>query len=159
MGSLMADLENNLTSLNKWMDKNGKPNITQDELLIKLFDEVEEVWPMMGNPPLVTPFSQYVKNAALVNVMQMLKGKDRWSLLDDNTWDMMLGKSGRVPGTISDDLKALAKEQDREFFEGDPQELYPDALDECRKEWMKRAGTMVRMMRNYSSMPCTQLSI
>jgi len=134
MGSLMSDLENNLSSLNKWMAKNNKPAITQDELLIKLFDEVEHVWPMMGNPPLVTPFSQYVKNAALVNVMQMLKGKERWSLLDDNTWDMMLGKSGRVPGTVSDDLKKLATEQNREFFEGDPQELYPDALDQCRKE-------------------------
>ncbi len=134
MGSLMADLENNLTSLNKWMAKNGKPEITQDELLVKLFDEVENVWPMMGNPPLVTPFSQYVKNAALVNVMQMLKGKERWSLLDDNTWDMMLGKSGRVPGAIAEELTKLATEQSREFFEGDPQELYPDTLDQCKKE-------------------------
>lgn len=134
MGSLMADLENNLKSLNKWMAKNNKPEVTQDELLVRLFEEVEEVWPMMGNPPLVTPFSQYVKNAALVNVMQMMKGKDRWSLLDDNTWDMMLGKSGRVPGTVSDDLKKLSSDQGREFFDGDPQDLYPDALDRCREE-------------------------
>ncbi len=134
MGSLMSDLENNLISLNKWMAKKGKPEITQDELLTQLFDEVENVWPMMGNPPLVTPFSQYVKNAALVNVMQMLKDKERWSLIDDNTWDMMLGKSGRVPGSISDELKKLASEQNREFFKGDPQELYPDVLDQCRKE-------------------------
>ena len=41
MGSLMADLENNLKSLNKWMVKNNKPEVTQDELLINLFDEVE----------------------------------------------------------------------------------------------------------------------
>jgi pyruvate carboxylase subunit B len=134
MGSLMSDLENNLSSLNKWMAKNGKPEVTQDDLLIGLFDEVKEVWPMMGYPPLVTPYSQYVKNAALINVMQMMKGKQRWSLLDDNTWDMMLGKSGRVPGKLSDELVALAKDQGREFFEGDPQELYPDALDGLRKE-------------------------
>ncbi|MFT6940462.1 MAG: pyruvate carboxylase subunit B, partial [Cyclobacteriaceae bacterium] len=98
MGSLMSDLENNLKSLNKWMDKHGKAQITQDDLMIALFDEVQEIWPMMGYPPLVTPYSQYVKNAALVNVMQMMKGKERWSLLDDNTWSMLLGKSGRVPG-------------------------------------------------------------
>ncbi|MEQ9424031.1 MAG: biotin/lipoyl-containing protein [Cyclobacteriaceae bacterium] len=134
MGSLMADLENNLASLNKWMVKNNKPKVTQDELLVALFNEVETVWPMMGNPPLVTPFSQYVKNAALVNVMQMMKGKERWSLLDDNTWDMMLGKSGRVPGSISEDLKKLADTDGREFFEGDPQDLYPDVLDKYRKE-------------------------
>ncbi|MFY0651377.1 MAG: oxaloacetate decarboxylase [Cyclobacteriaceae bacterium] len=134
MGSLMADLENNLKSINKFMEKKGQPQLTQDDLLIKLFDEVKHVWPIMGYPPLVTPFSQYVKNAALVNVMQMLKGKERWSLLDDNTWAMILGQSGRLPGKVGDELKALAKEQGREFFEGDPAELYPDALDELRKE-------------------------
>ncbi len=134
MGSLMADLENNLSSLNKWMAKNNKPEVSQDELLIALFDEVKEIWPMMGYPPLVTPYSQYVKNAALINVMQIMKGKERWSLLDDNTWDMLLGKSGRLPGKLSDELVNLAKEQGREFFDGDPQDLYPDALDQMRKE-------------------------
>lgn len=138
MGSLMADLENNLKSLNKWKEKNNQPTITQDELLIKLFDEVKYVWPMMGNPPLVTPYSQYVKNAALVNVMQMEKGKERWSLLDDNTWSMMLGKSGRVPGEISPEIKDLATEQGREFFEGDPSELLEDCLDELRAEMKEK---------------------
>ncbi len=134
MGSLMADLENNLSSLNKWMAKKGKEPISQDELLIRLFDEVEYIWPMMGYPPLVTPFSQYVKNVALMNVMQMLKGRERWSLVDDNTWDMMLGRSGRLPGELAPELVALAKEQNREFFDGDPQDLYPDELDTFRKE-------------------------
>lgn len=138
MGSLMADLENNLKSLNKWLEKNNKPLLTQDDLLIKLFDEVEHIWPMMGYPPLVTPYSQYVKNAALVNVMQMEKGKERWSLLDDNTWDMILGKSGRVPGEVSDELKELAKSQGREFFEGDPADLVPDCLDDLRKEMAEK---------------------
>jgi len=139
MGSLMADLENNLKSLNKWMDKNGKPSISQDELLIKLFDEVEYIWPILGYPPLVTPFSQYVKNVALMNVTQMLKGKDRWSMIDDNTWDMLLGKSGRLPGKIGEEIISLAESQGREFFEGDPQDLYPDELDKARAE-MKENG-------------------
>ncbi|MFK7970606.1 MAG: biotin/lipoyl-containing protein [Bacteroidia bacterium] len=134
MGSLMADLKNNLASLNKWFKKNNKPEMSQDALLIKLFDEVTFIWPKMGFPPLVTPFSQYVKNVALMNVIQMEKGRARWSLVDDNTWDMLLGKSGRLPGEISDELKALAKEQGREFFIGDPQDLYPDALDEFKAE-------------------------
>ncbi|MDH5597772.1 MAG: oxaloacetate decarboxylase, partial [Cyclobacteriaceae bacterium] len=60
MGSLMADLENNLSSLNKWMVKNNKPEVSQDDLLIALFEEVEYIWPMLGYPPLVTPYSQYV---------------------------------------------------------------------------------------------------
>lgn len=139
MGSLMSDLENNLKSLNKWMAKRDKPEVTQDQLMIAMFEEVETIWPMMGYPPLVTPYSQYVKNAALTNVMQMMKGKDRWSLLDDNTWSMILGQSGRVPGKVSQELKDLATSQDREFFEGDPQDLQPDALDEFRAK-MKEKG-------------------
>jgi pyruvate carboxylase subunit B len=92
----------------------------------------------MGFPPLVTPFSQYVKNAALVNVMQRIKGKERWSLLDDNTWDMLLGNAGQLPGKLSDELTDLAKAQNRDFFKGDPQELYPDALEACRKEMAEK---------------------
>ena len=139
MGSLMADLENNLKSLNKWMAKNNKPEVTQDELLIKLFEEVEYIWPMLGYPPLVTPYSQYVKNVALMNVMQVMKGKERWSMIDDNTWDLLLGRSGKLPGPLDQEIIDLAKSQGREFYEGVPQDLYPDKLDEIKVE-MTEAG-------------------
>ena len=139
MGSLMTDLETNLESINKWKEKNGKPKMTQDELLIKLFDEVKYVWPMMGYPCLVTPFSQYVKNMALMNVMQMEKGKERWSMIADDIWDMMLGKSGKLPGDLAPELIEKAKEQGREFHTEDPQSNYPDALDTFREE-MQREG-------------------
>ena len=72
MGSLMSDLESNLSSINKWKEKRNLPALTQDDLLVKLFNEVEHIWPMVGYPPLVTPYSQYVKNLALMNVMQDL---------------------------------------------------------------------------------------
>ncbi|MEL7529820.1 MAG: biotin/lipoyl-containing protein [Bacteroidota bacterium] len=134
MGSLMADLEKNLASLNKWLAKRDKPAMTQDQLLIKLFNEVEYVWPRLGYPPLVTPYSQYVKNVALMNVLQMEKGRERWSIIADNVWDMIGGKSGKLPGEVDPELIAMAKGQNREFFEGRPQELYPDQLDEFRKE-------------------------
>jgi len=134
MGSLMSDLENNLASLNKWLEKRGKDPLSQDELLIKLFDEVALIWPKLGNPPLVTPYSQYVKNIALMNVMQMIKGRERWSMIDDNTWDMILGKSGKLPGKLAPELQDLAKQQGKEFFEGNPQDVVPDQLDVFRKE-------------------------
>jgi len=139
MGSLMADLENNLKSLNKWKIKNNKPSLTQDELLVKLFEEVKYIWPMVGYPPLVTPYSQYVKNMALMNVIQLEKGKKRWGLIADNIWDMLMGKAGKLPGEISTELKAIAKEQGREQFTEDPQSLFPDALDDFKKE-MKEKG-------------------
>lgn len=132
MGSLMADLEKNLKSVNKWLSKNGKKELTQDELLIKLFDEVEYTWPRVGYPPLVTPYSQYVKNLSLMNVIQTIKGKNRFSMIDENTWGMMLGKSGDLPGQLDEELIQLANSQGREFFRGNPQDLYPDVLDEFR---------------------------
>jgi len=134
MGSLMSDLENNLSSLNRWKVKNGQPELTQDDLLVKLFDEVTFVWPKVGFPPLVTPYSQYVKNLALMNVLQMEKGKERWSMIADNIWDMILGKSGKVPGTPAREITEMAKELGFEFYSGDPQELYPDQLDQFRAE-------------------------
>ena len=48
----------------------------------------------------MTPFSQYVKNLALMNVIQMEKGKERWSMIADDIWDMILGKAGRLPGEV-----------------------------------------------------------
>ncbi|MCC8154449.1 MAG: oxaloacetate decarboxylase [Tannerellaceae bacterium] len=133
MGSLMADLEKNLETINKNKAKNNKPLMTQDQLLIKLFDEVAYVWPRVGYPPLVTPFSQYVKNLALMNVMQMEKGKARWSMIADDIWDMILGKAGRLPGELAPEIIEKAKAEGREFFEGNPQDNYPDALDKYRK--------------------------
>jgi len=137
MGSLMADLDNNLASLNKWYVNHGKPEITQDDLLVKLFDEVAHIWPMLGYPPLVTPFSQYVKNLALMNVLQLEKGRERWSMIAENIWDMILGKAGKLPGELHPDIVKLAEKQDKEFYTGNPQDLYPDKLDEFRAEMKK----------------------
>lgn len=134
MGSLMNDLKDNLHSVNKSLEKKGQPALTTDELLIKLFEEVAYVWPRVGYPPLVTPFSQYVKNLAMFNLMQQFKGKERWTMIADNIWDMILGKAGKLPGEIDPIIKELANEQGREFYHGDPQDLYPDKLEEYKKE-------------------------
>lgn len=139
MGSLMADLEKNLNSINKWFGKNGMPIISQDDILMRMFEEVEYIWPKMGYPPLVTPYSQYVKNTALRNVMQMMKGKKRWSVVDDNTLDMLMGKSGKLPGEVAPELLELAKSKGKEIYTGLPQTLYPNQLDFYRQK-MKEKG-------------------
>jgi len=139
MGSLMADLENNLKSVNKWLAKNGKPEMSQDDLMIKLFEEVEYAWPRLGSPPLVTPFSQYVKNVSLMNALQTIKGKERWSMIDENTWGMILGKSGKLLGPLGIEILEIAKKQGREFYSGKPQDLYKNELDLYRDK-MKEKG-------------------
>jgi pyruvate carboxylase subunit B len=139
MGSLMADLKGVHDSINFSLKSSGKPELTEDELLIRLFEEVEFIWPKLGYPPLVTPYSQYVKNIALLNLMQMAKGEERYSMMDDNAWNMVLGKAGKLPGPLAPEIIELAKKQGREFYEGVPQDFYPDALDKYRRE-MKENG-------------------
>ncbi len=138
MGSLMSDLENNLASINKWKRKHNQAELTQDDLMIKLFEEVTYVWPKVGYPPLVTPYSQYVKNLALMNVLQLEKGKKRWSMIADNVWDMILGKTGKLPVDPAPEIIEMAKSKGLEFYTGNPQDLYPDQLDEYRAEMEKK---------------------
>ena len=134
MGSLMNDLEKSHISINKWLQKNNKKEISIDNLFSLLLDEVKYIWPIMGYPPLVTPYSQYVKNVAIVNVLNSIKGKERWSLIDDNTWDMLLGKSGNLPGPVGDEIIKLSKKLSKDFYRGNPQDLVSDVLDQNRKE-------------------------
>ena len=134
MGSLMNDLEKSHISINKWLQKNKKKEISLDSLFSSLVDEVKYIWPIMGYPPLVTPYSQYVKNVAIVNVLNQIKGKERWSLIDDNTWDMLLGKSGKLPGELGIEIKKLSKDLGKEFYNGNPQDLIEDVLDINRNE-------------------------
>ena len=134
MGSMMADLKGVPAGINMHLRKKGEKELTVDDLLVRLFDEVAYVWPRLGYPPLVTPFSQYVKNVALMNVYNLTIGKGRWEAIDNNTWGMILGKSGQLPGKLDPEIIALAKEKGLEFTTEDPQLNYPDALDKYRKE-------------------------
>jgi pyruvate carboxylase subunit B len=138
MGSLMADLKGIHNAINVGLESKGEKPLSEDELLIKLFEEVTYIWPMMGYPPLVTPFSQYVKNIALINVLNMSQGKDRFSMIDNNTWDMLLGKAGTLPGKIDPIFEKMAKDQNRTFYTGLPQDAFPNALDKYRKEMIEK---------------------
>ena len=134
MGSMMADLGGIQSAINNLRKQKGEPELNTDDMLVALFNEVEHVWPMVGYPPLVTPFSQYVKNIALMNLLTMAQGKGRFVMMDDSMWGMILGKSGKVPGPIAPELVELAKEKGKEFTDTDPHTLYPNALDTFRKE-------------------------
>jgi len=139
MGSLMADLKGMHAAINSYLKGANKKELTTDELLVMLFDEVKYIWPKLGNPPLVTPFSQYVKNIALMNVMFLIKGQARWTMIDKNSWDMILGKAGKLPGTLDKEILALAEKNKFEFFEGNPQDNYPNELPRFIQE-MKELG-------------------
>ncbi len=134
MGSMMSDLGPIKNTINNLRKKKGEEELSMDDMLVKLFDEVTYVWPRVGYPPLVTPFSQYTKNIALMNLLTMEQGKGRFVMRDDSMWGMILGKSGKVPGTIAPELVELAKQQGRKFTNADPHTLLENALDDFRKE-------------------------
>ena len=139
MGSMMADLTGFKAAINASERANGKPESSLDSLMVQLFNEVEYVWPRLGYPPLVTPFSQYVKNTALMNLLAMAQNKPRFSTIDKDTWGMILGKMGKLPGELAPEIVALAKEKGMEFYTGNPQDEYPDELPKFR-EMMKQEG-------------------
>ena len=133
MGSMMADLKGFHGAINASLRSQGKHELTLDQLMVMLFQEVEYVWPRLGYPPLVTPFSQYVKNTALMNLMNILKGQPRWSTIDKDTWNMILGRMGQLPGPLDPEIVALAKQKGYEFHTGNPQDEFPNELDRFRQ--------------------------
>ncbi len=139
MGSMMADLKGFKAAINASERANGKPESSLDTLMVRLFNEVEYVWPKLGCPPLVTPFSQYVKNTALMNLLAQSQNKPRFSTIDKDTWGMILGRMGTLPGKLAPEIVALAKEKGMEFYTGNPQDEYPDELPKFR-QMMKDEG-------------------
>ncbi len=138
MGSMMSDLKSMHSAINVSLQQSGKPTVSIDDLLVQLFEEVEFVWPKLGYPPLVTPFSQYVKNIALMNIYAMSAGQPRFSMIDKDSWNMILGRMGKLPGELAPEIVELAKSKGYEFFTGNPQDEYPDALESYRQEMMTK---------------------
>ena len=115
MGSLMADLESNLESINKYKAKRNLPFMKQDELLIKLFNEVAYVWPRVGYPPLVTPFSQYVKNRKLMKENKWELGEDDEELFEYAMHPAQYEayKSGKAKQDFLEDVEKRRAERDK----------------------------------------------
>jgi pyruvate carboxylase subunit B len=134
MGSMMADLKGMHNAINMALRQNKKKEVTLNNLVVQLFREVEHVWPKLGYPPLVTPFSQYVKNIALMNIFSMAKGEPRFTNIDKDSLNMLTGRMGKLPGELAPEIVEIVKSKGLEFYTGNPQENYPDALETYRKE-------------------------
>jgi pyruvate carboxylase subunit B len=139
IGSLMADMPDSLEAVNYALRSQSRPEITLSQLTKELLEEVEYIWPLLGCPPLVTPFSQYVKNTALMNILNLYKGLPRWTTVDKDTWNMILGRMGKLPDMVAPEIIQLASQKGLEFYDGNPQDLYPCELDRYREQ-MKANG-------------------
>lgn len=66
-----------------------------------VMDEMPRVREDLGFPPLVTPTSQIVGTMAMMNVMM----GDRYKMVPNEVKDLVRGKYGALPGTISDEIR------------------------------------------------------
>ena len=66
-----------------------------------VMDEMPRVREDLGYPPLVTPTSQIVGTMAMMNVMM----GDRYKMVPNEVKDLVRGKYGQLPVTISDEIR------------------------------------------------------
>ena len=59
-------------------------------------------------------------------------------MIADNIWDMILGKSGKLPGEVDPEIVAMAEAQGRKFETEDPQTYYPDDLEDYKKKMQEK---------------------
>ncbi len=96
-GGMISNMENQLKEQNA-IDK-------LDEVL----KEVPRVRKDMGYPPLVTPTSQIVGSQATLNVLT----GERYKIITKETRECVLGKYGRLPGPLDEDLLAKVSENEK----------------------------------------------
>ena len=74
-----------------------------------------------------------------MNIFCLAKGEPRFSNIDKDSWNMILGKMGKLPGELAPEIIKAVKDKGMTFYTGNPQDAYPDALPEYRAE-MKANG-------------------
>jgi oxaloacetate decarboxylase alpha subunit/pyruvate carboxylase subunit B len=85
-------------------------NQLKDQGMAARYDEVLKEMPVvraaLGYIPLVTPTSQIVGTQAMLNVKF-----GRWKMISQPAQDVVLGKYGRTPGPVDQDLLVLCEKQ------------------------------------------------
>jgi pyruvate carboxylase subunit B len=71
--------------------------------------------------------------------MHTLKGEPRWKTIDKDTMNMILGKTGKLPGELAPEIVQIVKEKGLEFYTGNPQDEFPNELPKF-EQMMKEEG-------------------
>ncbi|MFZ5807555.1 MAG: pyruvate carboxylase subunit B [Verrucomicrobiota bacterium] len=98
--------------------------------LAEVMQEVAYVRQCLGYIPLVTPTSQIVGTQAMMNVKF-----GRWKMIPQPTADVALGKYGRTPGPIDQELlKIVCEKTKQEPITGRPADLLEPRMDKLKAE-------------------------
>jgi oxaloacetate decarboxylase alpha subunit len=124
-GGMLSNLASQLRK-QKAMDK-------YDEVL----KEVPRVREDMGYPPLVTPSSQVIGTQAVINVLQ---GK-RYAVITENTKNYLLGKYGKAPGKVNQDLvKRVIQETGQQPITHRPADDLEPEFEKDKAELIEKLG-------------------
>jgi oxaloacetate decarboxylase alpha subunit len=124
-GGMLSNLASQLRQQNA-MDR-------YDEVLT----EVAKVREDLGYPPLVTPSSQVVGTQAVINVLQ----GDRYKVLTEHTKNYLLGKYGKAPGKVRDDLlERVKKETGKEPITSRPADHLEPEFEKDKQELVEKLG-------------------
>lgn len=87
--------------------------IGQLDLLPAVLDEVGSVRAALGYPIMVTPYSQFVGSQAVMNVLAVQSGGERWSRMPDEVLRYLLGHFGEPPGPVDPEVASRAADNAR----------------------------------------------
>ena len=103
----------------------------------EVLNEVVEVRKDMGYPPLVTPSSQVVGTQAVINVLQ----SERYKVLTEHTKNYLLGKYGKAPGEVRQDLvERVIKETGKQPITHRPADDIEPEFEKDKKELIEKLG-------------------
>jgi len=124
-GGMLSNLASQLRSQNA--------SDRYDEVL----DEAVQVRKDMGYPPLVTPSSQVIGTQAVINVLQ----GERYKVLTEHTKNYLLGKYGKAPGEVRQDLvDRVIKETGKQPITHRPADDIEPEFEKDKKELIEKLG-------------------
>ncbi len=124
-GGMLSNLANQLRAQNA--------SDRYDEVL----DEAVLVRKDMGYPPLVTPSSQVIGTQAVINVLQ----GERYKVITENTKNYLLGKYGKAPGKVRQDLvDRVVKETGKQPITHRPADDIEPEFEQDKKDLIEKLG-------------------
>jgi oxaloacetate decarboxylase alpha subunit len=103
----------------------------------EVLEEAVRVREDMGYPPLVTPSSQVIGTQAVINVLQ----GERYKVITENTKNYLLGKYGKAPGEVRQDLvERVIKETGQQPITHRPADDIEPEFEKDRKELIEKLG-------------------
>ena len=135
--------------------RNQLREMGMEDRFFDVLNEMPHVREDLGYPPLVTPTSQMVGTMAMMNVMM----GSRYKMVPNEIKDLVRGRYGRLPGTISDDIRKLIIGDEEPITHRPADELVPQ-MDAIREELASRkfVGLTEEDVLSYAIFPEVALS-